>query len=277
MPSQDNRQPEIVVDAAIPLPEPVVRRITRHDIVEAVAAGLRDFKAEPAYGLFFGLFYAAGGIAVVACLSWLDLTYLAYPLAAGFTMIGPFIASGLYEVSRRRESGEPLSFPIVLGAVWAQRRRELAWMAFVAIFILIMWLYQVRLLIALFLGFQSFSSPGQFISVVTSTPSGWLFLAIGHALGAVLALLAFTITVVSFPLLVDRENDFITAIITSFRAVAMNPVPMLGWGLCVVALMIAAIVPLFAGLIVVLPVLGHATWHIYRRVVEPVDAVQPAG
>lgn len=251
------------------LPDPVIRTVTRHDIVEALAAGLRDFRAAPLYGLFFGAVYVAGGLSILACLSWLDMSYLAYPLAAGFAMIGPFVASGLYEVSRRRETGEPLSFGIVLWSIWEQRRREMGWMAFVAIFLLIVWLYQVRLLIALFLGLRSFSTMAEFMTVLTSTPEGLMFLAVGHVVGALLAALAYTLTVVSFPLLVDRDHDFITAIITSFRAVAANPVVMLGWAACVVALMILASLPMFLGLVIVLPVLGHATWHIYRRVVEP--------
>jgi len=249
--------------------DPVIRTVTRADVVDALAAGLRDFAAAPQYGLFFGAIYALGGLAIFGSLFWFDLVYLAYPLAAGFVLVGPFAAAGLYDVSRRRERGEPLSFRAVLGSVWAQRRREMVWMSFVAVFLMIIWLYQVRLLVALFLGLRSFSTLGEFLGVLVTTPEGLTFLAIGHVVGAILSAIAFTLTVVSFPLLVDRDLDFITAIITSFRAVAHNPVVMLGWGLCVVVLMIAAIVPLFCGLVVVLPVLGHATWHIYRRVVAP--------
>lgn len=258
------------------VPEPQVRRVSRHDIVEAVAAGLRDFRAEPLYGLFFGGIYAAGGLLMVACLSLIEATYLVYPLAAGFVMLGPFVASGLYEVSRRREAGEPLSFPIVIGAVWAQRQKELGWMAFVAIFFFMIWLYQVRLLIALFLGLRSFATMAEFVTVVFSTPEGLAFLAVGHVIGAVLSLVAFMLTVVSFPLLVDRDVDFVTAIITSVRSVTKSPAPMLGWGVCVVLLLIAGAIPLFLGLLVVLPVLGHATWHLYRRAVAPPDEAPAA-
>ncbi len=257
------------------LPDPVIRSIGWHDVTDALAEGLSDFAAAPQFGLFFGGVYALGGLAIVGSLFWFGMAYLAYPLAAGFALVGPFAATGLYEVSRRRERGEPLSFAIVLGAAWAQRRREMAWMAFVSIFLLIMWLYQVRLLIALFLGFRSFGTLGEFLNVLISTPEGLMFLAIGHVVGAVLSLIAFTVTVVSFPLLVERDHDFVTAIITSFRAVAANPAVMLGWALAVALMMIVAMLPMFAGLPVALPVLGHATWHIYRRVVEP--AVPDAG
>jgi uncharacterized membrane protein len=252
-------------------PDPVVMRIKGADVAEALAAGLRDFQAAPLYGLFFGGIYALGGLALVITASSWGLLYLAYPMAAGFALIGPFVAVGLYEVSRLRERGEALEWRKVLGVVFAQGRRELGWMSLVCVFIFMMWMYQVRLLIALFFGFQSFS-PGEFLTTVLTTPEGWLFLLIGHADGAVLSVVLFSLTVVSFPLLLERDVDFITAMITSVRAVTRNPVPMLGWALVVVLLLIAASLPLFVGLFVVLPVLGHATWHLYRRLVKPEEA-----
>jgi uncharacterized membrane protein len=140
-------------------------------------------------------------------------------------------------------------------------------MALVTVFIFMMWMYQVRLLVALFFGFRSFA-PDEFFRELVATPEGWLFLAIGHADGAVLSVVMFSLTVVSFPLLLDRDFDFITAMITSVRSVTSNPVPMLGWAFVVVILLLAACAPFFLGLFVVLPVLGHTTWHLYRRLVE---------
>ena len=253
-------------------PDPVVQAIGPSDIAEALAAGLRDFQAAPAYGLFFGLIYALGGTAIVLFASGYGYAYLAYPLAAGFALIGPFVAVGLYEVSRRRESGQPLSWPAVIGVVWAQGGRELGWMAFVTLFVFLIWMYQVRLLLALFLGFRSFATFGEFVAVVTTTPDGLMFLAIGNLVGAVLSLVLFSLTVVSFPLLLDREVDFITAMITSVRAVVTSPLPMIGWAAVIVVLLIVAALPLFLGLLVVLPVLGHTTWHLYRRLVAPAAA-----
>ena len=181
------------------------------------------------------------------------------------------IRVGLYEVSRRRESGAPLGWRGVLGVIVEQRKREMGWMAFVTVFILVIWMYQVRILIAVFFGLKVPATVGGFLAALVSTPEGWLFLLVGHAVGALLALVLFSLTVVSFPLLLDRELDFITAMITSVRSVTANPAPMIGWAAIVVILLIVAMAPLFAGLFVVLPILGHTTWHLYRKLVAPAE------
>ena len=251
--------------------DPVVRRITAADIAEALGQGLRDFQAKPLYGLAFGGLYAAGGIIILLSLTAFNMVYLAYPLAAGFALIGPFVAIGLYEVSRRRETGEPISFPAIWSTITS--RSEIGWMAFVTLFIFLIWMYQVRLLIALLIGLNaSFSSLQEFIRVVLTTNEGLVFLVVGNLVGAALSLVLFSLTVVSFPLLLEREVDFITAIITSVRSVVMSPLPMIGWAAVVVVLLMISALPYFLGLIVTLPVLGHATWHLYRRIVAPVDA-----
>ncbi|ADZ72069.1 DUF2189 domain-containing protein [Polymorphum gilvum] len=256
--------------------DPVVNAIGITDIVDALAAGLRDFRRAPQFGLFFGAIYAGGGLLIILTASAFQMSYLSYPLAAGFALIGPFIAVGLYEVSRRLEAGETLSWPSVLGVVWAQRGREISWMAFVVLFVLIMWMYQVRLLLALFLGFQSFATFGEFVSEVVSTPEGLMFLLVGHVVGAILSVILFSLTVISFPLLMDRDRDFITAMITSVRAVVTSPLPMVGWAIVVTVTLIISMMPAFMGLLVTLPVLGHTTWHLYRRCVAPEPAATVA-
>ncbi len=253
--------------------DPVVRRITANDVIEALGQGLRDFQAMPLYGLTVGAVYAGGGILIVLCITALHMTYLAYPLAAGFALVGPFAAVALYVVSRCREQGETPSLRVIVAAVRA--RGEIGWMALVAVFMFIMWMYQARMLMALFFGLHaSFTTIQQFIAVVLSTSEGMAFLMVGNAEGAVLSLILFSITVVSFPLLLDREVDFVTAMITSVRAVVASPGPMLGWALVIVMLLILSALPFFLGLVVTLPVLGHTTWHLYRHIVEPLP--QPA-
>ncbi len=255
---------------AAPRRAPVVLTITTKDISEALAAGLRDFQAAPQYGLFFGAIYALGGLLIIGSLVWMGVSYLAYPLGAGFALLGPFVAVGLYEVSRRRELGLPLSWSAVLGVVMSASKREIGWMAFVTLFIFIIWMYQVRLLLALFLGVNSsFATLHDFLSVVLTTPEGLPFLLVGNIVGALLALGLFSLTVVSFPLLLDRDVDFITAMITSVQSVVRNPVVMIYWGIIIAIELVFSAIPMFLGLIISLPLIGHASWHLYRRVVAP--------
>lgn len=248
-------------------PMPLVNKITANDVIDALASGLADFRAAPVYGLAIGALFAVGGLFVILSAAALKMSYLSYPAAAGFVLIGPFAAVGLYEVSRRLSTGEELSWSAILATMWAQKGRELSWMAFVVLFIQIMWMYQVRLLLALFLGFKSFATFDEFLTEVITTPEGLMFLAVGHVVGAILSLILFSLTVISFPLLLEEDRDFITAMITSVRAVVTSPIPMIGWALVVTALLIVSMVPAFLGLVVVLPVLGHTTWHLYKKCV----------
>ncbi|HZP68573.1 MAG TPA: DUF2189 domain-containing protein [Pseudolabrys sp.] len=249
---------------------PTVRAVGIADVNEAWAQGLRDFRAAPGYGLAFGAFYAAGGIVVVLGAAALGLGYLAYPLAAAFALIGPFAAVGLYEVSRRLEAGLALSWGAVLGAVFQRRNSRLAWMGVVTVLFFIAWICLVRALVVLFLGTHAFPTLDDFLVALTMASNGLLFLVLGHAVGAVLSVALFALTFVSFPLLLDRDIDVVTAMLTSVRAVIASPVVAIGWAIIVVLLLVVACLPFFLGLLVVLPVLGHTTWHLYRRIV--VDA-----
>jgi uncharacterized membrane protein len=246
-----------------------INSISFADVTAALAAGWRDFTRTPLIGLFFGAIYAAGGIAIFLFLKVYHEPWWIIPIAVGFPLIGPFVAVGLYETSRRIAAGEPLKFGAILMVILAQRKRQVAWMAFVVLFIFWMWLYEVRMLLAIFLGFKSFSSIDEFWTVITTTQEGLGFLGVGTGVGAFISYVLFCTTVVGIPLLLDRELDLITGIIYSFKAVFQNPAPMIGFGIIVVALTFIAFAPMFLGLLVVLPVLGHATWHLYRRVVAP--------
>jgi uncharacterized membrane protein len=251
--------------AATALPE--IRTISVADLSASLLEGAADFARAPAIGLAIGAVFAVTGIAVSLALTVWQMSWMIYPFAIGFPLIGPFAAVGLYEVSRRLESGRAPGWRAVLDVVWAQRRREVSWMALTMLFVFWIWMYQVRLLIALVLGRMSFATLDKFVTVVLTTPQGWLFLAIGHVVGAALSLVLFSVTVIAIPMLLDREVDFITAMITSVRSVLASPIVMLGWGITVTVAVLAACVPFFLGLLIVLPVLGHATWHLYRRAV----------
>ena len=250
-----------------PTPMPSVRPVTVHDILAALRAGINDFLRAPLFGLFFGGVYAVGGLFILASLMYFEMVWLIIPIAIGFPLIGPFAAVGLYEVSRRLANNEPLGWRSILGVVLDQRHRQLGWMSFVVLFIFWVWIYLVRILLALFFGFKSFSSVEGFFQLVMTTNEGLVFLAVGTIVGAFLAFILFSATVTAMPLLLDRDIDFISAMITSFKSVLMSPSAMLGWGIVVTVLGIAAMLPAFLGMIVILPVLGHATWHLYVRAI----------
>lgn len=248
--------------------DPVVRKITTADVTDALNLGLQDFRAAPRYGLILGGLCAAVGIAVIASLFVLGLPFLAYPMAAGFALVSPSLAAGLYEISRRLESDEEISGP----ALWRKvvGRSEVRWMGFMTVFVFIMWIYQVRLLLALFLGYSGMgASLGEFVETVLTTTPGLIFLIVGNIEGLVLSIVLFSLSVVSFPLVLDRDVDFITAMVTSVRSVALNPKPMLLFAAIIVGLLLASMLTGFVGLTVVMPILGHATWHLYRKTVVP--------
>lgn len=249
--------------------DPVIRTISWDDVIAAVRQGAADFRKAPRLGLLIGGICAAGGIALVLFLTQLGMPYFAYPTATGFAILAPLLATGHYVVSRdlaAHGTAPPLR------AIWREiiGRSEIRWMAFVTVFILLIWMYQVRLLLAVLLGMMGFGATlAEFANIVFSTGNGLAFLAIGHIVGAIMATILFSVTVVSLPLILDRDVDLMTAMITSVAAVAKNPVPMLGFAALIVVSLAAGMVPFFLGLIVVVPVFGHATWHLYRRVIEP--------
>ncbi len=250
---------------------PVVNTVSAADVSAALRSGIADFVRAPLFGLFFGGVYVLGGLFILACLTVFGMPWMIIPVAIGFPLIGPFIAVGLYEISRRLERGEQLDWGDVLSVVIQQRHRQLGWMAFVVLFIFWIWIYQVRLLLAIFFGFKTFSSVPAFLETALTTGQGLSFLAVGTLVGGLLAFVLFSSTVIAMPLLLDRDIDFVTAMITSFKTVFSNPVPMLGFGVIIAVLTIIALLPAFIGLLVILPILGHATWHLYTRAIRPLS------
>jgi len=250
---------------------PVIRSITTDDVHAALAQGWADFRAAPQFGLFFGAIYALGGMAIFGQLWLWDRPFWIIPFAFAFPLIGPFVAVGLYEVSRRRESGEPLDWAEVLGAVWRERGRQMPSMAFVVLAGFMIWLWFARLIVALFVGRMAMGTYSD-IEHLLVTGNGLSMLVVGTAVGGVIAFLLFAITAVSLPMLLDRDVDYVTAMVTSFNAVTSNLVPMLVWAFIIGAGLMVAMVPFFLGLLVVLPALGHGTWHLYRKVVAPEGA-----
>ncbi len=244
-----------------------IRKAQFEDLRAALVQGWSDFLRALQFGLFFGAFYAAGGLLLVWLAFILDLNWVVYPLVVGFALIGPFVATGLYEVSRRIQADETLGWRGVLLVIVDQHRRELGWMAFVMLFVFWIWMYQARTIFVVFFGSKGFATIDGFLNVVLTTDTGLWFLIVGHAVGAAISLVLYSLTVISCPLLLDRDVDFVTAMVTSIRTVLASPLVMLGWGVFVVLAVIVSALPAFAGLLIVLPVLGHATWHLYKRLI----------
>jgi uncharacterized membrane protein len=236
--------------------------VTFADVFAALGKGWHDFTRAPLMGIFFGGMYTLAGVLLYLLLSYYRSVWLILPLAIGFPLIGPFVAAGLYEMSRRLARGEQLWWGEILTVTLRQSRREFGWMAFVVLFILWVWMYQVRLLVAFLMGYKGFASLDGFIVSLTQA-DGIKFLLIGTALGAVLSFVLFCSTVVAMPMLLHKDTDFVSALINSWRTVFENLPAMVFFGLVIAVLTFLALLPMFFGLIVVLPVLGHATWHLY--------------
>ena len=247
---------------------PRLRPVSWSDVRAALRDGLKDVVSAPFFGLLFASVLIVGGWFMLACLTVFDTPWAIIPLAVAFPLIGPFLAVGLYDVSRRRSRGLRQNLRETLSVVLRQKDRQLAWMAFITLFILWMWAYQVRLLLAIFLGAAaSVTSLGDFAETVFLTENGLLFLGVGAAVGVVLATALFSTTVISMPMLVDQDVDLVTAMACSVAVVRRNPAPMLGFGCIVAAATLIALAPAFLGLLLVFPVLGHATWRLYERAV----------
>jgi uncharacterized membrane protein len=251
---------------------PELARIEMRAGLDCLSLGLRDFARAPKYGLFFGAVYALGGWLIASLLMWLSMPYLAYPAAMGFALIAPFVAAGIYEVSRRLEVGQPLSWTVVLGTAWRQKGRDMGWMALITGFAFFIWVDYAAIVFLLFFGLRELQLDA-FLEALTTTSAGLYFILLGNISGAVLATIVFSLTVVSFPLLMDRDIDFATAMTTSVRAVLANPLPMAVWAAIIGAGIVVSLATAFIALPVILPVLGHGTWHMYRKVVAGV--VQP--
>ncbi len=244
-----------------------INDVSISDLMDCIALGVNDFKRAPLYGMFFGGVYAVGGLSILWVSFALGYFYLAYPFIMGFALFAPFAAAGTYEISRRLERGQPLSWGIVLGAVWSRAGMEFGWLALVSLFTLIIWLDIAVFLFLAFFGAHVPSLPELFTTVF-STSYGMMFFMVGNAVGAVIALIVFSFTAVAPPLLADREVDFVTAMTTSVRAVIANPKTMIAWAAVIGMDLALSFVTLFVGLIVILPILGHITWHLYRKLID---------
>ncbi len=244
-----------------------VRPLSTQDLWAVLALGWADFKRAPLYGLFFASVYVAGGWIIVYALTSSGKLWWTLPAAAGFPILGPFIACGLYEVSRALEEGEPLHWRNVLGVVLDQKDRQIPSMAVVVVVFFLFWNFLAHMIFALFMGLSVMTNITSSFEVYF-TANGVLMLTIGTIVGAIFAGVLFSLTVISLPMLLDREVDFVTAMITSVAVVITNPGIMLLWGGIIAMALFASMLLGFLGLFIALPVLGHASWHLYRRALD---------
>ncbi|MGZ8386995.1 MAG: DUF2189 domain-containing protein [Rhodoplanes sp.] len=255
---------------------PVVRKINFADMKDALAKGIDDFLAAPTQLIFLAIIYPIVGLFLARLTFGYQVLPLLFPLAAGYALIGPFAAIGLYEMSRQRELGREVSWTDAFGVLRCPSLDAIAAVGFVLMVVFVIWLATALWLYDALFGSAPPDSIGQFLSEVLTTTRGWVLIIAGHALGFLFAVVALTVGVVSFPLLVDRDIGAVVALQTSVRAVLANPLVMAVWGLIVGVSLAIGSLPFFIGLAVVMPVLAHATWHLYRKLVEPA-APRPAG
>jgi uncharacterized membrane protein len=251
---------------------PVIRRIGFDDLRVALQQGVDDFLSKPSHLLFIGLIYPVVGLILAFWASNADLLPILYPLMSGFALIGPLAAIGLYEISRRREAGLDTSWTHALDVLHSPSLPAIIVLGISLLVIFVAWLMTANALYN-----WLFEPPGQvtlqqFFDNVLHTDRGHQLILIGNIVGFVFAAVAFCISAVSFPLLLDRDVGAGVAVLTSVRAVLDNLVPMIAWGLIITAGLVIGFATLFVGLAVIMPVLGHATWHLYRRIVQPVAA-----
>lgn len=250
-----------------PDPLPEIRQVELSDIGVVLRRGLRDFLRAPLYGIFFSAVYVAGGLILWKVYGVAGQQWWLAPVAVGFPLLGPFAAVGLYEVSRRLEKGIPLRWTGILGVVFAQKDRQIPAIAAVIIVHFLFWVFVAHALFALFMGLRAFGPASDMASLFLDG-NGPLMLAVGSVIGAGFAGVLFATTVVGLPLLLDKEIDFVTAMIHSVKTVLANPLVMVVWGGLIAVLLFVGMVPWFLGLFAVLPVLGHASWHMYRKALE---------
>jgi uncharacterized membrane protein len=244
-----------------------LQRIGLSDLGAALADGFRDFAAYRSDVIFLCVIYPIAGLVLARVVFHYDMLPLLFPLAAGFALIGPIAAVGLYEMSRRREHGEVIGWAGAFGVIGSPSFGAIVILSLILLAIFLLWLVAAQTIYGLTLGPAPPASPGIFLREVFATPPGRAMIVLGVGTGFLFALAVLAISVVSFPLLLDRDVGLDAAVWASIRAVAINPYPMAVWGLIVAGSLLLGSLPLFLGLIVVMPVLGHATWHLYRRVV----------
>jgi len=254
---------------------PVIRKIGMSDLRDALRRGWGDFKEVPSHAIILCVIYPILGLGLARAVMGYSVLPLLFPLAAGFALLGPFAALGLYELSRRRELGMNASAWDALDVFSSPSFGAMLGVGTLLLALFVVWIAVAQAIYVATFGYEGVTGISDFVRRVLTTPQGWWLIVVGCGVGFLFALVALCISVVSFPLMLDRHASAGEAMVTSLRVVAANPVTMAAWGLIVAALLVAGSIPLFLGLAVVVPLLGHATWHLYRKVIAPDPNLRP--
>jgi uncharacterized membrane protein len=244
-----------------------IRKIEFHDLRDAIYKGFEDFAANRTDVIFICLFYPLAGLFMARVASGYNMLPLLFPLASGFALLGPLAGVGLYEMSRRRELGLKSGWATVFSVARSPAFGSVLALGLLLFFIYALWLLMAWGIYASTLGPQPPVSAGAFFHDVFTTTAGWTMAVVGVGVGFVFACIVLILTDVAFPMLLDRNVDVARAITTSVQVARVNPGPIAAWGLIVALGLLVGSIPLFLGLVIVLPVLGHATWHLYRKLV----------
>ncbi|MEL7098321.1 MAG: DUF2189 domain-containing protein [Pseudomonadota bacterium] len=253
--------------ASLPFGAPSFARPALSDLTLALGRGWRDFMAAPLPGLIVGLACVLAGWGITGLTLWAGHTFWLILAVFGFPLVAPFGAVGLYEVSRMRGLGRRVRLGDVLDTMWMQRGRQMPHLSAMIIILLLFWFFLGHMICALFLGLAPMTNITTSLDVFVSA-DGLQMLAFGSVVGGAFGLLLYAVCVMGLPMLMDREVDYVTAMIRSFGVVREAPVVMLGWAALIGILLFAAMLPGFLGLMVVMPWLGHASWHLYDRLAE---------
>ncbi len=247
---------------------PKLRKPEFADLKRSLALGMTDFKSAPATDLFFSSVYVIAGL-IMGIITYLTgQTFWLVLAVLGFPLVGALAALGFYEVSRRRVAQEPFRLGDILSVVWQSRSGQLPWLAAIIIVTFLFWFFLGHMIFALFLGLSPMTNVSTSLEVFVTT-EGVSMLVFGTVIGSFFALFVFSISVLGMPMILDRDVDFITAMLRSMSAVLDAPLLYLLWGVFIAVLTLVAMIPMFLGLFVAMPVLGHATWHLYRSVMQP--------
>jgi uncharacterized membrane protein len=257
----------VLAGAGDEIARPVVRPIHTADLFAALRDGFDDFMQKPSHYVFLCLIYPIVGLLLGMWSTGYNALPLLYPLMSGFAILGPIAAIGLYEISRRREAGLDTSWRHAFEVLRSPAIPSIIVVGLGLLLLFYAWLAVAETLYQWLFGPAAPTSLTAFLGEIFSTPQGWTLILWGNLLGFLFALVTLCTTVIAFPLLIDRDVGVVSAVTTSMRAVAANPGPMLLWGIIVALALVVGSIPLFIGLAIVVPVLGHATWHLYRRVV----------